>query len=225
MLVYEFLRSIAEQMGDAKPGAPFRRYTLTNLLHFYNEAMCFVSTHRPDLFTDFLVMKLQPGPDQDARCCGCTTIVGVTAQIDADGNIVRDLSENGSKSTKIERWYRPVCRSPSGGTMLMSYTMVPGMPGRFTVNPPVLPGEDVWVKVKCVHAPPSISEAQVLATDSPASTGDCKFLPSIRSLVLWRALAGDIHATGATNQSTIEFKNAITLLGIEYKFAKELEAT
>ena len=107
----------------------------------------------------------------------------------------------------------------------MSYTMVPGMPGRFTVNPPVPPGEDVWVKVKCVHAAPAVSEAQVLSTDSPATTGDCKFLPAVRSLVLWRALAGDIHATGATSQSTVEFKNAITLLGIEYKFAKELEST
>ena len=224
MLVYEFLRSVAEQLGDAMPGAPFRRYTLTNLIHYYNEAMCFVSTHRPDLFTDYVVMKLEPGPDQDARCCGCTTIVGVTAQIDSDGNIVKDMSENGSRATKTERWYRPVCRNPNGGTALVSYTMTAGMPGRFTVSPPIPVGEDVWVKVKCVHPPADVSEACVLSATEPATTGDCKFLPAVRSLVLWRALGGDLHATGATAQSTVEFKNAVTLLGIEYKFAKELEA-
>ncbi len=228
MTVYEFLRSVAEQLGDAMPGREFRRYTLNNLLHYYNEAMCFVATHRPDLFTDFLVMKLETGTDQDARCCGCTSITGVVAQLDADGNIVKDLSENGSSTVKTGRWYRPLCRSAAGATadvILMSYAMVPGMPGRFTVNPPVPPGVDVWVKVKCVHAAPSLSEAQVLDIAASATTGDCKFLPAARSLVLWRALEGDIHASGSASVSQAEFKNAVALLGIEYKFAKEIGAS
>ena len=72
MRVYDFLLSIAAQLGDNNPTRPFRRYALSDMVTYYQEALCFVASHRPDLFTDFMVMKLEPGSYQDARCCGCT---------------------------------------------------------------------------------------------------------------------------------------------------------
>ena len=227
MLIHEFLRTIAAQLGDDRPGAPFRRYPLSLLASFYSEAMCFVASHRPDLFTDYVVIKLETGAHQDARCCGCTNVTGVVAQIDADGNTLKDLSSTGSSTSDISKWYRPVCKSVtnSDGTtsttqLINSITIENGMNGVFSVDPPIPPGVDVWVKLKCVHGAPAVSEADVLGG---ATTGDCKFLPAIRSYILYRALQGDRHAVGAAAESQNEFKNALTYLGIQIKYEKAQE--
>lgn len=227
MLIYDFLRSIAAQLGDDKPGSPFRRYPLSLLSSFYTEAMCFVATHRPDLFTNFVVMKLETGSYQDARCCGCTNVTGVVAQIDADGNTIKDLSAASNSSGDTSKWFRAVCRSVTNGDgttssvpIIINISMENGMNGVFTVDPPVPPGVDMWVKLKCVGAPPSADEASVL---SGGSTGDCKFLPAIRSYILYRALQGDRHAVGASTEAQNEFRNALTYLGIQLKYEKAQE--
>lgn len=223
MRVYDFLLTIASQLGDARPGGEFRRYPLRDLVAFYSEAMCFVSAHRPDLFTDYTVMKLSAGADQDARCCGCTNVISVVSQIDADGNTIKDLSSTSSQSTTNKsRWYRAPCRDASSGTQLIiNVSITPGMNGNFTVSPPVPAGVDMWVKLKCVHAPPSPCESDVLGA---ASTGDCKFLPAIRSYILYRALQGDRHATGAAQEAQNEFRNAATYLGLQIKYENAQEA-
>jgi hypothetical protein len=223
MSVYEFLRTVAAQLGDDRPGSPFRRYALKDLTAYYQEAMCFVAAHRPDLFTDFTVMKLAPGSYQDARCCGCTNVLEVVAQIDVDGNTVKDLTTTGGSKADVTRWFRPACRTTSNGssvTPIDSITITPGMNGVFQVSPAVKPGQDVWVKLKCVHAPPAPSEADVLGG---ASTGDCKFLVAIRSYVLYRALQGDRHAVGATTEAQNEIRNVYTYLGMQYKMEQAQE--
>jgi hypothetical protein len=222
MSVYEFLRTVAAQLGDDRPGSPFRRYALKDLVAYYQEAMCFVSAHRPDLFTDFVVMKLATGSYQDAKCCGCTNVIQVVAQIDADGNTVKDLTTTGGSKADTTRWYRAACKSTASGavTLITSLTITPGMNGVFEVTPPVKPGEDVWVKLKCVHAPPAPSEGDVLGG---ASTGDCKFLVAIRSYVLYRALQGDRHAVGASTEAQNELKNVYTYLGMQYKMEQAQE--
>lgn len=222
MSVYEFLRTVAAQLGDDRPGSPFRRYVLKDLVAYYNEAMCFVSTHRPDLFTDFVVMKLATGSYQDAKCCGCQNVVQVVAQIDANGNTVKDLTATGGSKSDTTKWYRPVCKSTTSGTvtLISSITITPGMNGVFEVSPPVKPGEDIWVKLKCVKSAPSTNEAGVLGG---AGIGACTFLPAIRSYVLYRALQGDRHAVGASTEAQNELKNVYTYLGMQYKMEQAQE--
>lgn len=223
MSVYDFLRTVAAQLGDDRPGSPFRRYALKDLVAYYQEAMCFVAAHRPDLFTDFMVMKLEPGSYQDARCCGCTNVLQIVAQIDADGNTVKDLTTTGGSKANTTKWYRAACRTTSGGTSVTSIesiTITPGMNGVFQVSPAIKQGEDVWVKLKCVHAPPAPSEADVLGG---ASTGDCKFLVAIRSYALYRALQGDRHAVGASAEAQNELKAVYTYLGMQYKMEQAQE--
>lgn len=221
MRVYDFLLTIASQLGDARPGGEFRRYTLRDLSAYYSEAMCFVATHRPDLFTNYLVMKLETGSAQDARCCGCTNVISVVAQIDADGNTIKDLAgANSSGSADQSRWYRAPCKTGSNGTavtMISTISITPGMNGQFEVRPPIKPGEDAWVKLQCVQSPPQFGEADVL---SDASTGDCKFLPAVRSYILYRALQGDRHAVGASGEAQNELRNVYTYLGMAYKQEK-----
>lgn len=220
MKVYDFLLVIASQLGDARPGSPFRRYPLRDLVEFYNEAMCFVAAKRPDLFTDYTLIKLQTGSYQDARCCGCTNVLQVVGQVDAEGNTLKDLSASSSQGNSSKgRWYRAPCRDSAGGLLLLSATISPGMNGQFTVTPPVPAGTDMWVKVKCVHAPPKFDESGVLgdATNGAATTGDCKFLPAIHSYVMYRALQGDRHATGASSEAQNELRNVYTYLDLQYK--------
>jgi hypothetical protein len=76
-----------------------------------------------------------------------------------------------------------------------------------------------------VHAPPQNSEASVLGgTEGTATTGDCKFIPAIRSYILYRALQGDRHAVGAQTESQNEFKNMVTYLGLQIKYENAQEA-
>ena len=222
MSVYDFLRTVAAQLGDDRPGSPFRRYALKDLVQYYTEAMCFVSTHRPDLFTDFVVMKLATGSYQDAKCCGCQNVIQVVAQIDKDGNTIKDLTTTGGSKADTTRWYRAACKSTASGavTLITAITVTPGMNGVFEVSPPVKPGEDVWVKLKCVKSAPSVDEAGVLGG---AGTGSCTFLPAIRSYVLYRALQGDRHAVGASVEAQNELKNVYTYLGMQLKQEKAQE--
>lgn len=221
--VYDFLLTVADALGDGNPMRPFRRYRLSSLVAYYTEAMCFVASHRPDLFTDFVVMKLDPGSYQDARCCGCTNVVGVVAQIDADGNTIKDLSNSAAASTQVTKWFRAPCRVTESGTAVPtigSVTLVSGMNGVFTVTPPVPVGVDMWVKLKCVKAGSGPTEAQVLAG---AGVGGCKFLPAVRSYVMYRALLGDRHAVNASSDAQSELKNAYTYLGIQMKMEEQQE--
>jgi hypothetical protein len=225
MTVYEFLRTIASTLGDDRPGRPFIRYPLRDMIAFYNEARCFVASHRPDLFTDFVIMKLETGSYQDAKCCGCTTVSGVVAQIDVNGNTIKDLTSTGGSKNDTSKWFRAPCRAGAtpGGTIIVSYTIEVNMGGVFTVDPPVKPGEDVWVKVKCVKGAGELCESALLGgevdgeTIPAASVGDCKFLPAIRSYILYRLLMGDRHATGAAQEAQAELKAAYTYLGLQYK--------
>jgi hypothetical protein len=225
MRVYDFLLTVASQLGDARPNAPFRRYPLALLTAFYNEAMCFVATHRPDYFTDFKVVKLETGSYQDARCCGCSDVTAVVAQIDAEGNTLKDLSEVNSRSSDKSKWYRAPCKVSASGVetpIILSVAIEQGMNGVFKVTPPVPPNTDMWVKLRCVQSAPKICEADVLCE---AQMGDCKFAPAVRSYILYRALQGDRHASGASSEALSELKNVYTYLGMVYKQEQDIVNT
>lgn len=229
MRLYDFLRSIVAQLGDDRPGKPFMRYPMSLVLAFYNEAMCFVATNRPDLFTEIVIVKLQPGIFQDARCCDCNNVLELVAQVDAQGNILRklDTADATSSSGQQSRWFRPVCRTvpADGGApppyVLSTYEIQLDMNGVFSVDPPLPPGVDAWVAVKCVKNPLAASDDGVMrGASTPA---DCKFLPGIRSYVLYRLLQGDRLAVGAATEAQNELKNAYSYFGLQMKNEKAQE--
>lgn len=227
MRIYDFLLTIASQLGDARPGAEFRRYTLRDLTAYFGEAMCFAATHRPDLFVKFVVMKLKPGTMQDASCCGCSSNVRFYSQIDADGNIIKDISDLSKVKGDVSRWYRAPCKVGVGTdgeetavSLITGLTLEGGTNGVFNVTPPVKPGEDIWVKLSCTMSPCSPSEADVLGG---SAMPDCTWLPALRSYILYRALQGDRHATGASTEAQNELKNVYSYLQLKYKMEQEIE--
>ena len=222
MTIYDFLRSVAAQLGDDRPNKPFMRYALKDLITYYNEALCFVATNRPDLFTEVTVMKLSPGLYQDARCCGCGNVIELIAQVDKDGNIVRQLdgADMGSSGGQQTRWYRSICKAkPTDATaakyVITGFEVQADMNGVFLVQPPVPPGVDVWVALKCVRTPIQGDEGSVRG--GATTPTDCKFLPGIRSYVLYRALQGDRLAVGAATEAQAELKNAYSYFGLQMK--------
>lgn len=221
--VYDFLKSIAAQLGDDRPGAPFRRYPLSLLATFYSEALCFVAANKPDLMTDLIVVKLQTGVYQDAaKCCGCINVLAALAQVDADGNIIKDLTSTGGTANDVSKWFRSTCSASStGGTIIISISIEPGMNGVFTVDPPIPPGEAVYVLLKCVHNPPCLDEAAIL---NGADMGACTFQAALRSYILYRALQGDRHAVGASTEAQNEYRNALQYLGLVVKAEKAQES-
>lgn len=222
MTLHNFFLTIVSPLGDAQPGREFRRYPLRDLAAWYAEALCFVSARRPDLFTDYVVMKLGTGPLQNACKCGCQNVIEVINQVDADGNILATLNSTNTTPAKSGKWFRPVCKtSSSSDVVLFTATIDPGVNGAFTVSPPVPPGADVWVTVKCVKSPCGLTEADVLGG---ATTGDCKFLPAIRSYIMYRALQGDRNATGASAESQAELKAVYAYLKLQWDAEKEHES-
>jgi hypothetical protein len=233
MTVYDFLVTVASALGDARPGSEFRRYPLRDLLTYYNEAMCFIAAQRRDLFTKRVVVKLEPGTTQDATCCGCSDVVGVMAQVTSDGVVVKDLSQASAASAQTWRWYRAPCRATPDGAavpIIQAVGIEPGMAGVFNVFPPIPPGVDTWAVIKCVAPPRAVTEAQALGgvdeageTVPPAGTGWCTFLPAVRSYVLYRALLGDRHATGASAEAARELKAVYDYLGLQYRMEQALD--
>ena len=228
MSVHAFLLTIASQLGDARPGGEFRRYLLRDLVTYYNEAMCFVATHRPDLFVKHSVIKLQTGSLQDASCCGCTSNLRFYGQIDADGNTIKDVmdlvsSSTGTTSSKT-KWYRAPCKATADGqgsvTLISNIIVEPGANGLFSVSPPVKPGENVWLRISCSASPCALSEGDVLAG---AAMSDCTWQPALRSYILYRALQGDRHAVGASVEAQNELKNVYQYLNLKYKMEQEIE--
>lgn len=224
MRVYDFLLSIAEQLGDAHPQRPFRRYPLSTLVLLLNEGIAFVASHRPDLFTDMVIVKLQPGRHQDARCCGCQDVQGVVSQIDADGAEIKDLSVVNQDPTpaarSVKRWYRAPCKENQADAavpILLTATQDPAVQGAFVVDPPVPVNTNMWVKVRCTHPPKQLTDAAVIGG---AVLPEIRFQPALRSYVLYRLLQGQRHVEGADAAAQAELKAAYTYLGVQFKMSE-----
>lgn len=228
--VYDWFRSIAASLNDDKPGAPFKRYALKDLVAYYNDALCLIAKHRPDLFGEITNVKLQCGSLQDVRAC-CGMVLNVIAQTDAYGNTIKNLTENKTTKTKVRSlWEKPSCLSkgkvdPTTGAALDyvvdTATIEDGM-GYFSVTPPVPADADAYVLIRCAKAPCAISEASVL-DDSAKFAVDCSYLAVVRFYVLGWALTGDRHSDVAQAEATRAFKLFFDWLGVAEKQDEKYE--
>lgn len=219
---YDWFRTIAASLNDDKPGAPFRRYALKDLIAYYNDALCLISKHRPDLFAEIKVAPLTCGTLQDLRGC-CGNVTDVIAQTDAHGNTIKDLTANKTTTTKVRsKWNKPSCLSAAAvnpttgqpaGYVIETVSIDLRLNGRFTVYPPVPPGVQAYVMVKCQGAPCTMTEADVLGGKAVFAP-DCGYLAIVRFFVLGMALSGDRHSNAAQSEANRFFRMFFDLLGI-----------
>lgn len=215
MTLNEWFRTIAVQLNDAEPGREFQRYLLKDMMAAYNAAMCLVVRYRPDLFTEWRVVKLAPGKYQDVRGC-CSKVMSVKAQTDEQGNVIHELS--GSRATKTtvkSNWKKPSCLpvTAGGGFILDSAVVDNNLDGRFEVTPPVPCGTEAYVMVECVE------QACAYTTDQANAeiAGDCAHNVAAWHYVLATMLSGDRFDNAASKDQTYHFRMFFDILGIVQK--------
>lgn len=119
------------------------------LIQFFTDALFAVFQLRPDVFSRTLVVKLQEGDLQ--KPCGCTYVQKIEAITDHNGIKIRDIrreSQNIIAAIGLE-----FCGAIDKNEPAASYDMALSDPTEFTVFPPVLPGQDVYVRVQCSKEP------------------------------------------------------------------------
>lgn len=223
MRVYDWFLTIAASLNDAKPNAAFRRYALKDLVAYFNDAMCLIAKHRPDLFVEMKNVPLSCGAMQDLREC-CGNVYGVIAQTDEKGNILKELGDNKKTTTRVRSvWNKPSCLSadrtdPTTGASLEyvidSVSIDTRLNGRFTVKPPVPPAIAAYALVKCEQSPCHLTEAAILADTVTSFPVDCSYLAIARFYVIAWALSGDRHSEVAISESTRAFKVFFDWLGV-----------
>jgi hypothetical protein len=222
MLLYDWLLTVASSLNDAEPGREFHRYPLRDYLAAYNAAISLVAKHKGEDFIELVKVKLRPGKHQDARQC-CSHVVGILDQIDANGNIYKQLSSSAKKVKN--KWRKPSCvtsaaNSAPDGYLIGGTTIDTQLNGRFTVEPPVPCDVDVYVLVKCVKKVGNLTEADIATLDVDNSS----FMNTAAwHYVLARMLTGDRHAGSSDSTAAVHYKMFFDLLGVAYKQEAILE--
>lgn len=232
--IHDWFLTVAASLNDDKPGAPFRRYALKDLVAYFNDALCMIAKHRPDLFTKNKNVKLSCGSYQDTRGC-CVNVFEVEAQVDAFGNVIKNLTTNRKTDTKVRSvWDKPSCLSKSKTDPItgnpMTYVIDTASVdtrdnGGFSVVPPVPKTGDYYALIRCLEAPCTLTEADVLAGTAKFPI-DCGYLAAIRFYVTAWALSGDRHSTSAQAEAQRLFAFFFQWLGVaeaqERKYEKEV---
>lgn len=226
MKLYDWLLTVAAALNDDRPGSPFMRYKMSDMLAAYNAAMCVVAKYRPDTFTELRIVKLEPGIYQDARGC-CSNVLDVVAQVTENGDIVKKLEGSRERSTVAKRrWKKPSCLQAGENGLpafLLDYASIDkNLNGRFEVEPPVPCDVAAWVMVKCVSPPCALTEADALAGED--IDGDCVHIVAAWHFVLARMLAGDRYSNAASQDGQAHYKMFFDLLGITQRQDEKYES-
>lgn len=220
----DWFKTIAFALNDDEPHHEFTRYPLSKMVDALNAAMCMVYKYRPDLFTEWAVVKLQPGKYQDVRAC-CDVVLTVADQTTADGAVVKPLDGGRETQTKVRRlWRKPTCiAAPSapGGFTINNVSIDANMNGRFTVDPPVPRGTDAYVRVKCVSKPCALTEAGVNA----CFNGECDQAVAAWHFVIARMLTGDRFSQGANADMQYHYKMFFEMLGVVQRQEDRIQST
>ena len=213
MRAYDWFRTIAFSLNDDEVGRPFRRYPIKDMIAAYNDAMCLVAEHRPDLFTELRIVKLEEGKYQDARGC-CDNVLDVMDQVTEEGNLIKPLVGARRTTTTVKRnWKKPTCLSRKAvdiGYLVDNISIDRNLNGRFTVDPPVPCDTDAYVMVKCVAKPCALE----LQDQNAELDQSCTHVAAAWHYVLARMLTGDRFSNAAGGDAAYHFRMFFDLLGI-----------
>lgn len=221
----EWFDTLAFALNDDEPNHEYARYPLKRMIAAYNEGMALAAKYRQDLFTETVVMKLQPGIYQDARGCGCCNILDTLAQTDEHGGVIKKLQ--GSRETETQKkrnWRKPSCiRRPEGpdGYIIDNTDIDSNLNGRFTVDPPVPVDVEAYIKVKCVELPCPMDEAGV---NTSSDSCNPELLAAVWHYVLAKMLTGDRYSQSATQQAQYHYRLFFELLGVLLQQEQRIES-
>lgn len=182
MALREQLDSLAKDLGLTGPGeaADYPR-----LLEFWNEGVCLIAEQRPDLFTQAMVIKLDPGTIQELDCC--RAVGKVFGQSDERGNLLKHVTA--ASAALADRWIGTTFSCPPKGPYrIRSITRSGQAKGQFIVEPPVPPNEKVYLLTNCSTGAKHYRLADL---ELDLQDVDCGSSVAVKQWVIFRVLFGD----------------------------------
>lgn len=119
------------------------------LTDYVNEALAELFQLAPSIFQKTIVAKLDDG-DLQQPCC-CDKLYSVDAITDAHGNKISEIRQTDGEATIA--FGKKNCVSKSLDAKPSSYSLEPNSDNKFTVEPPVRPGQEVYARMTCAIKP------------------------------------------------------------------------
>lgn len=170
------LLSYAHDLNDAYPGHEHSIWTAEQLLGFFNEALCLISAHRPDMFTELKVVKVDVCNGY-LDLCDCVKVLDVLGQSDEKGRNIRPIPRRKERATV----WNGTKTKKEFTDLLTEYELL-DKSNLVRVFPRNLdPTKPLYVTLRC-----SV-EAKVYGLDDKAPDERCAFLAAARHWVLYNA--------------------------------------
>ena len=170
------LLSYAQDLNDAYPGHEFSIWSEEQLLGFFNEALCLIAAHRPDMFTELKVVKVEPCSNY-LDLCDCEKVLDVLGQSNAKGNNIRPIQRRKERATV----WTGSKKKQDFTDRITEYELL-DKSNLVRVFPQNLdPTKDIYVVVRCSISP------KTYALDDEAPDERCAFLAAARHWVLYNA--------------------------------------
>ena len=170
------LLSYAQDLNDAYPGHEFSIWSQEQLLGFFNEALCLIAAHRPDMFTELKVVRVEPCSNY-LDLCDCEKVLDVLGQSNAKGNNMRPIQRRKERATV----WTGSKKKQEFTDRITEYELL-DKSNLVRVFPQNLdPTKDIYVVVRCSISP------KTYALDDEAPDERCAFLAAARHWVLYNA--------------------------------------
>lgn len=199
----DILLSYARDLNDAVSGYEFSLWSKEQLLEYFNEAVCLISAHRPDLFTELKVIKVEPCHSY-LNTCDCIKVLDVLGQCTKDGRIIKTLPRRvANKSVWTGAKRVKALATELSGYEIIDNTLVRVYPDNFD------PTVDIYVLVRCTV------EAKHYTLDSDPPDFRCAFMPVARHWVLYNAKMVDGEFSQTMHTSAREHRDMFaSILGL-----------
>ena len=170
------LLSYAQDLNDAYPGHEFSIWSQEQLLGFFNEALCLIAAHRPDMFTELKVVRVEPCSNY-LDLCDCEKVLDVLGQSNAKGNNIRPIQRRKERATV----WTGSKKKQEFTDRITEYELL-DKSNLVRVFPQNLdPTKNIYVVVRCSISP------KTYALDDEAPDERCAFLAATRHWVLYNA--------------------------------------
>lgn len=230
ILALDYFRHVASVLGDDEPNNPFRRYTLDDLVHAYNDGMALVYAHSPDKFAKLIRYKLEAGTRQDVSHI-CDNVLQVVEQVTATGDYIKSISTaktrqptGGRKMAWSMKKDRAIIHTNADGTpkqyIIASANIDPDTNTYLMIYPPVPACEEAYVVLKCVVPPERISTCDVLSGKALISSS--QHSSAVQHYIIFKMLTGDRYATDAKAMADTHVQLFYNMLNIDK--ASEIES-
>ena len=172
----QLLLSYAQDLNDAYAGHEFSIWTQEQLLNFFNEALCLIATHRPDMFTEVKVVKVD-ACNGYLDLCDCEKVLDVLGQSNENGGNIRPIPRRKERATV----WTGNKRKQEFTDRITEYELL-DKSNLVRVFPQNLdPTKDLYVTLRCSVRP------KTYTLDDEAPDERCAFLSAARHWVLYNA--------------------------------------